>query len=162
MIIMKVGFATVLLAAVSLSSAADAAPARTFLRQAIQGDNSEVAMGRLAQQRGASAGVRDFGRTLQRDHSNSRAKASRIARTMRVTPPTSLKPDAPAHRAHLLRYSGRAFDREFARMMVTEHQNDIAMFERQARTGDRATAQFARQTLPVLRSHLRIAQRLAR
>lgn len=159
---MKVGLATALLVTVSLSTAADAAPARTFLRQAIQGDNTEVAMGRLAQQRGASEGVRDFGRTLQRDHSNSRAQASRIARTMRVTPPSGLTPDAPAHRAHLLRYSGRSFDREFANMMVTEHQKDIAMFERQARTGDRATARFARQTLPVLRSHLQIARRLAR
>lgn len=53
--------ATVLAAA--LPAAATAAPAQRFLQDAVAGDNGEVANGRMAQQQGASRGVKDFGRT---------------------------------------------------------------------------------------------------
>ena len=54
-----------------------------------------------------------------------------------------------------------AFDREFARYMVQDHKTDISDFEKQVATGDKATADLARQTLPVLRKHLATAEHLA-
>ena len=58
-------------AIVTLASATPAwsAPAPRFLQDAVSGDNAEIAMGRLAQQRGASRDVIAFGRTLESDHS---------------------------------------------------------------------------------------------
>jgi hypothetical protein len=42
--------------------------------------------------------------------------------------------------------------------MVHDHREDIAKFEAQARTGERNTARLAREQLPTLRKHLRIAE----
>jgi putative membrane protein len=139
---------------------AAAAPASMFLRTAAQGDNSEVTLGNLAVQRGGSAAVRNFGRTLARDHGSHLVRVRALARAMRITLPGGMKPDARMAYQRLRTLRGAAFDREFARHMVMDHRTDIAAYQAQARTGDRQTAMLARNTLPVLREHLRIAQSL--
>lgn len=138
-----------------------AAPPRQFLTKAIEGDNSEMRLGALAEQRGASPRVRDFGRTLQSDHAEARRQAVAVAQRMGVPATHEIAPEARAERRKLNRLSGRAFDREFARYMVEDHRKDIRDFEMQARSRDRATADLARQTLPALHKHLDMARDLA-
>ena len=147
-------------AALLASSAVSAAPASKFLHDAIQGDNSETRLGSLIASRGSSAEVRRFGRTLESDHSTARIQASAVARRMHVSVPTSSMPEARAEYAKLQRLHGHAFDREVKRYMIHDHQKDISEFEKQARSGDRQTAELARAQLPVLRKHLRIAESL--
>jgi putative membrane protein len=147
-------------AALVASAAATAAPAPKFLHDAIQGDNSEITLGRLIAARGASAQVRSFGNTLVADHSTARGQAVAVARELGVRPPTGIMPEARAEQRKLERLHGRAFDREVRRYMVHDHQEDIAKFEAQARHGDRRTARLAREQLPTLRKHLRIAESL--
>jgi putative membrane protein len=145
-------------AALLASSAAGAAPAPIFLHEAIQGDNSEIRLGKLVAARGSSAAVRSFGRTLVLDHSTARAQAAAVAQRMGVSVPNSMMPDARSEYAKLERLHGRAFDREVRRHMIRDHQADIAKFETQARTGEHRTAALARTQLPTLRKHLRIAE----
>lgn len=152
----KIVFTAALLA----SSAAAAAPASSFLHEAVQGDNSETRLGQLIASRGSSAAVRSFGRTLERDHSTARVQAAAVARRMHVSVPGSMMPEARTEYAKLERMHGRAFDREVRRYMIQDHREDIAKFEAQARHGDRQTASLARMQLPVLRKHLRIAESL--
>lgn len=142
----------------SIAAPAFAAPAGTFLRNAIMGDNSEARLGRLIASRGYRAQVRSFGRTLTSDHSAARAQASALARRMGVRPPTAMMPEARAEYAKLSHMRGRAFDMEVRRYMINDHRKDIASFVRQTRTGDRRTADLARMQLPTLRKHLRIAE----
>ncbi|MFZ2031619.1 MAG: DUF4142 domain-containing protein [Vitreimonas sp.] len=140
---------------------AQPAQARHFLVEAIQGDNSEITLGSLAERRGAAPGVRRFGAMLVRDHSHARSEAVRVARRLGIRPPASMMPQASRERARLLRLRGRAFDREFVRYMVNDHREDIDKFEEQAR--DRGqVAQLAERTLPALRQHLQTAQSLER
>jgi putative membrane protein len=157
---MKYPMLIALLTAPFAFSAVQAAPAREFLHDAIQGDNSEMTLGQLAMQRGMSQGIRDYGRRLHTDHSHARVQASAVARRMGVSVPSEMMPEARSEYHKLLRLHGRAFDSEFARYMVDDHQKDIAKFQDQARSGDRQTARLAREQLPVLREHLRIAQSL--
>lgn len=144
--------------AVSVAAPAFAKPAAAFMRDAVRGDISEATLGRLIEQRGASAQVRSFGRTLAADHSAGRVKADALARSLRITPPNSMMPEARTEYAKLQRLRGRAFDMEVRRYMINDHTKDIAEFTEQARSGDRRTADFARATLPTLRKHLRIAE----
>ena len=145
-------------AACLTSTAALAAPPRHFLEDAIKGDNSEIALGRLIASRGYSAQVRSFGNTLYRDHSTARGQAVAFARQIGMRPPTSMMAEARAERLKLEHLRGLRFDREVRRYMVNDHRKDIANFTAQARTGDRRTAALARAQLPVLRKHLRIAE----
>ena len=148
----------IFIAACLTSTAALAAPPRSFLADAIKGDNSEAALGRVIAARGYSAQVRHFGATLTRDHSAARVQAAAVARSYGMRPPASMMPEARSELRLLTRLHGRAFDREVRRYMVSDHRKDIGSFERQARNGDRRTAQLARAQLPTLRKHLRIAQ----
>ena len=145
-----------------LATPAAAKPAPAFLKSAAQGDNSEVTLGRLAQQRARSSAVRDYGRTLTRDHGSHLGQVQAAARREHVVLPGGMKPDARQAYNRLQRLRGAAFDREFVQHMIMDHRKDIADYEAQARTGDRITADLARQTRPVLRKHLDIAQNLAR
>jgi putative membrane protein len=147
-------------AALLASSAASAAPASKFLHDAIKGDNSETRLGALIAARGSSAAVRRFGRTLESDHSTAKAQAAAVARRMHVSVPSSMMPEARTEYAKLERLHGRAFDREVRRYMIHDHQKDISDFQDQARHGDHRTAALAREQLPVLRKHLRIAESL--
>lgn len=149
--------------ALALPAAAHAAPAPRFLQDAVSGNNGEVALGRLAQERSRDPAVRNFGRTLERDHAANKQQALDLARSMRVrVAPGAIAPAAAQARRQLMRLRGAEFDRAFVREMVTDHRRDIAKFERQARVGDRGTARFARDTLPHLRHHLDLALDLQR
>jgi putative membrane protein len=142
------------------SAAAVAAPAPKFLTDAMKGDNSEVRLGQLISQRGSSPAVRDFGNTLVSDHSQAKSQVADLAHRMRVPTTNAMMPEARSEEAKLRRLRGAAFDREVRRYMINDHQKDIAKFRAQARSGDRRTADLARQQLPVLEKHLHIAQSL--
>lgn len=145
-------------AACLTSTVALAAPPRSFLDDAIKGDNSEIALGRLIADQGQSAEVRRFGRVLYTDHSTARGQAVAVARELGMRPPTAMMAEARSERRKLEHMHGRAFDMEVRRYMINDHEKDIATFETQARTGDRRTAALARAQLPTLRKHLRIAR----
>lgn len=147
-------------AAVSVASlgaapvrAADTDP-RQFLTKAIEGDNSEIELGRLAERKGASAEVRQFGATLVKDHSASREQVVKVASSFGVQPTKELQSAAKAELPKLEKLNGKAFDREFARYMVHDHEQDIDDFSKAARSGEPKVARLAEQTLPVLHKHL--------
>lgn len=160
---MKTKYLIAAAAMLGLSTAAWSAPAPRFLQDAVSGDNGEIAIGRLAQQRGSSHEAVEFGRTLESDHSAARTQALQTAREMGVHVQSgAMKPEAMQLRRRLSRLSGPAFDREFATAMIADHRKDIAKFEMQQRTGDRATSRLAAETLPHLRHHLEMAMAIPR
>jgi putative membrane protein len=145
-------------AAFLIPTSAIAAPPAAFLRDAIQGNFSEVTLGRIIQNRGASPQVRQFGAMLVRDHSNGLAQAQQIASRLHLRIPATLAPEARHEQMVLRSLSGRAFDREVRRYMINDHLKDIAAFRAQARSGDRSTAGYAAATVPVMQRHLAMAR----
>jgi putative membrane protein len=159
-----------LLGAVSLTGTALAAGTnpKEFIQDAIKGDNSEIQLGQLAQQKGGSEGVRTFGRTLASDHSKAKDEAAALAQQIGVTPPNDMMSAAKKEYDKLQKLSGAAFDQEFARYMVSDHKKDIEEFQAMAKKGGgkgassdtQKVADLARKTLPDLRKHLQMAQLL--
>lgn len=132
---------------------------RQFVTEAIQGDMAEVKMGQLAQEKGQSQAVKQFGQTLQNDHSANLQKAQQLAQSMGVTPPSQTLSKDQAVYDRLNKLSGAQFDRQFAQAMVRDHREDIVAFLKEAKKSG-ATANFAKETLPTLRKHLQIARQL--
>ena len=135
-------------------------PDAKFLTDAVRGDIAEVKLGELAQQRGESEAVREFGEMLIKDHSSAMKKTAELAKDLDVIPPA--QPTAEQTQKHdaLARLSGAEFDREFAAEMVKGHQEEIAKYEKQAASGDSKVAELAEDLLPTLQEHLMAAQRL--
>jgi putative membrane protein len=144
-------------AATTTVSAADQA----FLTDAMKGDNSEVALGKLAQQKGAAQGVKDLGTMLVTDHGAHEATLATLAGQTGVATTDDLKDEAKTEETKLNGLSGAAFDKEFVRATVEDHKKDIAAYEKEAK-GTGPVAQMAQQTLPTLRKHLEAAEALAK
>lgn len=145
-----------------VAAPAVAKPAGEFMKDAVQGDRSESTLGRLIETRGHSSAVRAYGATLDRDHTMAHRQAVSLARRMHLQVSDTMMPEARRELSKLRHMNGRAFDREVRRYMIHDHTKDIAEFRSQVRHGDRQTAALARQILPVLRKHLRMAEALPR
>lgn len=129
---------------------------QSFLDDAVQGDLSEINMGKLAQQKGQSEGVKNFGRMLEQDHGQHLQKAKQQAQQIGVTPPS--EPSAKMY-DHLSSLSGPQFDRQFAQAMVSDHKEDIGKYQKEAESKG-PLADFAQQTIPTLQKHLQTAESL--
>jgi putative membrane protein len=132
---------------------------QTFLNDAIEGDLAEINVGKLAQEKGQSQEVKQFGQMLEQDHSQHLQKAKQTAPQMGFTPPT--EPNAKQKKTYeqLSKQSGAQFDRQFAQDMVTDHKQTISKFEKEAKSNG-PFADFARQTIPTLQKHLQTAESL--
>jgi putative membrane protein len=132
-----------------------------FITEAIQGNLAEVKMGELAQQKGQSDGVKQFGQHLATDHGAANQKAMNVASQIGVAPPTEPNAKQKALYDKLAKLSGPAFDRQFAQEMVKDHKQDIAKFQKEAKKTT-PTGTFAKEVLPDLQKHLQEAEKLTR
>ncbi|MBV8509032.1 MAG: DUF4142 domain-containing protein, partial [Xanthobacteraceae bacterium] len=88
---------------------------QTFIKDAIEGNLAEVQMGKLAQDKGQSDGVKSFGQMLATDHSDANQKATAVANQIGVTPPTEPNAKQKALYEKMSKLSGAAFDQQFAK-----------------------------------------------
>lgn len=134
---------------------------RNFATAAALGGLAEVRLGELAQRKGASDHVKQFGAQMVQDHGKANEELKRVAIGKGLQLPTELDRKHADVQANLDKRSGAEFDREYIRVMLDAHKKDVALFERQARSGKDADLKaFAEKTLPTLRQHLTHVQGL--
>ena len=159
-LILTASLVAALTGSVSATSAKEQ-PGQKFITKAIEGNLAEVQLGQLAQQKGASDGVRSFGQQLATDHTAANQRATAVAGQMGVTPPSEPDKQQKAVYDRMSKLSGDAFDRQFVKHMVDDHKKDIAEYQEAKRRNDPA-AGYASETLPTLQQHLQTAQSLAK
>jgi putative membrane protein len=137
-------------------------PDARFVLQAAEGGMMEVAKGKLAAQKGAHEGVKQFGQKMVDDHTKASDELKAIASGKNITLPGEMPPSPmPAMLAKLEKLEGAAFDRAYVDDQVRDHEKTIALFEREAKTGQDAELKaFAEKTLPTLKEHLTMVQDL--
>jgi putative membrane protein len=126
-------------------------------------NQKEVHMGQLAQQKGATDPMRNYGQMLATDHQDADQKVMELAKKESVT----IKPAEKGmmdkmEMKNLQSKSGPQFDRDFAKMMVADHRKDIAKLkDAQKDTGlSQDVKDLIGQLLPKLQKHLDTAQSL--
>jgi putative membrane protein len=145
---------------VALAAPALAMTDKAFLDYAIQGDNSEAAIGYLAGDKAASQEARTVGKTIAGDHEKARIEAVKLADLRGLTSPKTPSPDGAAEAEKLKGLSGAAFDKEFAAFLVKDHEKTIAAFKAEAHSGEGPVAKYAEMSLPMLEKHLDMAEKL--
>jgi len=134
-----------------------------FIQEAASGGQAEVALGRMAANKAASPEVRRFAERMMKDHGAANDQLKELAQRKGVSLSIRLDPADRTLIDRLGKLSGPAFDREYMRAMVDEHEKDVAKFEREAQVErDADVKAFAERTLPTLRQHLELAQETAR
>ena len=132
---------------------------QTFLKEAAQGGQAEVQMGRLAAQKGQSQSVRQLGQKLVQDHSKANQELKLLAAQKSVTLPTDIGTENQSALSHLKSLEGTEFDQAFIKHAVEDHQKDIQKFQTASQqSADADVKAFAQKQLPVLQQHLKMAQ----
>jgi putative membrane protein len=134
-------------------------PDSAFVREAAAGGMAEVAMGKLAQEKAANNQVKQFGARMVQDHAKANDELKQVAGAKGVQLPTGPDTKDQAEIKTMQSMSGAAFDKHYMDHMVADHKQDIAAFEKEAKSGkDPEVKAFAEKTLPTLKEHLQLAQ----
>ncbi len=128
---------------------------RKFVEQAAEGGMVEVAAGKLAQQQGQSAEVKEIGNTLVEDHTKANEELKQIASQEGIDLPADASSKHQNALAKLEQEPAEDFDRSFLRQQEKMHRQALSRFEKAAeRSENQAIQQFAAKTVPSLREHL--------
>jgi putative membrane protein len=134
-------------------------PDAAFVHEAAMGGMAEVELGRLATQNASSDDVKQFGQRMVEDHGKANDELKALAGKKNITLPAALDQKHQALRDRLAKQQGAAFDTAYMSEMVSDHQKDVAAFQREAGRGaDSDVKAWAQKTLPTLQEHLKLAR----
>lgn len=134
---------------------------RAFLKSAADANMTEAHLGKMAQDRAADTGVKDFGQTLVQDHTKAYEELTVVANKTGESIPKGI--DVRRNRAieELTRQKGIGFDRRFVTHEIQDHRKTITEFKREAENGQNADIKaYAQKMIPTLEEHLRKAEEL--
>jgi putative membrane protein len=132
---------------------------KKFVEKAVGGSMLEVQLGQMAQQKASNEQVKQFGAKMAEDHAKAGDELKQIATAKGVQVPASVDKSHQKDVQKLEKLSGAQFDREYMKMMVADHKNDVGEFQKQAKSGkDAELKSFAAKTLPTLQEHMKMAQ----
>jgi len=138
------------------------APEKEFLANTARGGMLEVQLGNIAAQKASSEDVKQFGERMATDHSQLGQKLQQLASNLGFSLPPDLKPEQQNLVSRLEKLTGKTFDREYIKEMVSDHAKDVSEFERAVSQASNADIkQFASDALPTLREHLKLAREIA-
>lgn len=141
--------------ALAAVSAAD----KTFATEAAQGGLAEVEMSQLALQKQTSPQVKQFAQRMVTDHTKANDELMQLATSEQMDLPSQVDAKHRSAMQRLQGLNGTAFDSAYMQDMLQDHQQVVALFQKQARSGsDPGLKAFAQKYLPVLQQHLQMAQ----
>ncbi len=145
-----------LLAAGGLAVAATATPAdRAFVAKVSQGGMFEVQAGGLADQKGSTQDIRDFGAMEVHDHTRVGDRLKAVAGRSGITFADQLNPEFAGKMARLRSLNGAAFDAAYMDEMATLHDGDGAAFAKEAKDGGSADFRsFGAETHKIVQRHI--------
>ncbi|MCC9165219.1 DUF4142 domain-containing protein [Pontibacter harenae] len=126
-----------------------------FMTKAASSNMLEIQAGQLAQQKGQSQQVKDYGQMMVTDHTSATDKLKTLAQQKNITLPDSMGQDHMSQYEELQGKSGQEFDQAYMDLMVSSHEESVNLFEDAANNmEDPDVKSFASSTLPTLQQHL--------
>jgi putative membrane protein len=123
----------------------------SFIQKAGGGGQQEVENGKLAEKQGKSADVKRIGARMVADHTKANKELTELANRKGV------KFDTRGVRAQNI--GAADFDRQYLKLLEIDHKNDIAEFQKEAKSGDdRDLKAWAAKTLRMLQEHLAMVE----
>ncbi len=145
-----------------IAYAAEGTPDASFLKSAAEGGTAEVQDGMLAQDKGSSQAVKDFGAEMVKDHTAGNEKVQSLAASKDVKLPDHASMMQMAEHKKLDALSGKSFDDQYIKGQVTAHRETIKLFRKEASSGkDPQVRDLAKEMLPTLERHLRKIEKIA-
>jgi putative membrane protein len=132
---------------------------RLFVRQLTIGGLAEVQLGELALSKGQSRMVQQFARQMVTDHQEGNRLLAALAARLGIPQPGQLDSDHRQIAARLETLNGAAFDLEYVRTQITDHQVTAHLLEWEIGSGENEQLRsFAADMLPRIMNHLQMAR----
>jgi putative membrane protein len=136
-----------------------------FVKKAAMSDLYEVEAGKIASEKGQSEAVKQFGQHMVEAHSKTTEELKSIVTSEKLdmTLPDKLDKKHQKLINALNEAKPEAFDDTYAAQQVRAHGKAADLFDEYAEGGDNAALkQFAANTLPTIKEHLREAKKLTK
>jgi putative membrane protein len=131
---------------------------KEFMTKAAQINLFEIRSGELAQKKTTNGDVRQLAARLTTDHSMNNAELKKLAGKYEFKLPDKPNEKLQEQMQRLEKLTGPEFDRTYVQLMIDDHKDAIALFEKQVGHSKGDVKQYAERTLPVLREHLKLAE----
>ncbi|PSB30266.1 DUF305 domain-containing protein [Stenomitos frigidus ULC18] len=132
---------------------------RQFAAKAAQSDMTEIQTSQLALKRSQNPQVKQFAQEMIQQHTQSSSKLKPLAAQKGITLPKSLGTENQALLTQLTKLSGKQFDQAYMSGQAKAHAKTQAVYQNELKQGQDADMKaFAREVLPVVTAHLRMAQ----
>ena len=130
-----------------------------FLVDVAEANQNEMSLGKLAQQKGSMAEVKEFGKMMVEEHTKEMADLSALAAKKSISLPAAKTDDVIEGYKEMSEKSGKKFDEAFCEKMVDGHKDVISKFEKASTDAvDPDIKMMATNMLPDLRKHLEMAE----
>jgi len=135
---------------------------RAFLRRAADRSLILIELGKLAQEKGSTDRVKQFGKRLVTDAERTRKNLAPVAALLKVEVPSEVTKGNRKTLDRVANLSGPEFDYAFAKMVLNARKADIPSFDHVAQTGSTPEVRnFAARTLPALERERHTAEEIA-
>jgi len=135
---------------------------KQFLKEAAESASAAVEFGKIAEEKGSSDAVKQFGKRIVADRTKEGEALKEMAAGAKVQLPSEKSRKVKKAQEKLAKLSGAEFDREYAKLMRNELKDDVKTFERESRSGKVPQfKEFATKSIPALQEHRNAAEQLA-
>jgi putative membrane protein len=133
-----------------------------FAAKAAQDGMTEVELARVALNKSQDKDVQEFANRMLKDHGKANSQLMSIAQQKKLQVPAQLDSKHRAMVDELKGKSGAAFDAAYSQHMAMDHDKVVDYFKHAAvsKGVDSELSAFARDTLPTLKEHKRMADAL--
>jgi putative membrane protein len=152
-----------LIAAGTLRAADASHKASSFLKEAAQGNQAEVALAELAEQKAQNPEVKQLAKQLREDHQQANQKVQTLADAHGVKLDTEPGLMQKHEHSKLQKLTGAEFDKQYTTGMLEDHVKDIKRYQDAAQSIEESDVkEYAQSTVSKLRAHLQHAEQAAR
>jgi putative membrane protein len=136
-------------------------PEKDFMVKAAQAHLAEIGMARLARLRSKDGGVKRYAAAVLKDHTAALENLNKLMAEKDVPEPKMISAQSGQDMARAWQLSGPEFDREFANMMVSDHQKALELFRNTSYAAhDTDIQDYVDELIPKLDKHLMNAQEM--
>ncbi|HXG86659.1 MAG TPA: DUF4142 domain-containing protein [Pyrinomonadaceae bacterium] len=130
-----------------------------FMMMAATSDMNEIGLSNVALQKSQNEEVKKMAQMIIDDHTRASEELKSLAMSKSVMLPAEMDAKHKAMMDKMSSMSGADFDKMYIKAMVKDHEKAVKLFQKESTSGKDADAKaFAAKILPVLQSHLTMAQ----
>jgi putative membrane protein len=135
---------------------------QSFVHDALEANDAQVAMSQLAAQKGSADDVKQFGQKMVQIHTALTNQLQPAAKELGMSAPKGPSKKQQKEIDHLQALNGPDFDTAYIQAMAKQQQHDLKEFKDEAQAGQTSNIkQAATQDEPILEQHYQVLQKLA-